>query len=323
MLKKMSLKKLFVSFGALFALFLIYLIPSNTTYSLQDSIKQELEYTSVDINKSPIYLLDSDNYLALTDIVVSSEINDIEARAKELLEILIHDGDGESKIPSGFRAVLPSETKVLSVKYENDVLKINFSKELLDVEANQEERLVEAIVYTLTTIDKVDNIIIYIDGEILTQLPNSKINLPSTLNRSFGINKEYNINNTANINQVNIYYVSKYNSDYYYVPVTKYVNDDREKIQIVIDELSGGHLYNTNLMSFLNSNTKLLSVENSTDALTLMFNQYIFDEIDNKTLLEEVIYTISLSVADNYDVSEVIFMCDDKEIYKSVLKTIE
>lgn len=323
MLKKMSLKKLFVSFGALFALFLIYLIPGNTNYSLQDSIKQELEYTSVDINKSSIYLLDSDNYLALTSIVVSSEIDDIETRAKELLEILINDGVGESKIPSGFRSVLPSETKILSVKYENEVLKVNFSKELLDVEAKQEERLIEAIVYTLTTIDKVDNIIIYIDGEILTQLPNSKINLPSTLNRSFGINKEYNINNTSNINQVNVYYVNKYNDDFYYVPVTKYVNDEREKIQIVIDELSGGHLYNTNLMSFLNSNTKLLSVENSSDVLTLMFNQYIFDEIDNKTLLEEVIYTIALSVADNYDVDEVIFMCDDQEIYKSVLKTIE
>ena len=323
MLKRMSLKKLFVSFGALFALFLIYLIPSNTTYSLKDSIKQELEYTNVDINKSPIYLLDSDNYLALTDIIVSSEISDIEARAKELLEILINDGEGESKIPSGFRAVLPSETKILSVKYENNVLKVNFSKELLNVEKKDEERIVEAIVYSLTTIENVDKIIIYIDGEILTKLPKTSINLPSTLDRNFGINKEYNINSTTNINQVNVYYINKYNKDYYYVPVTKYLNDDREKIQIVIDELSSGHLYNTNLMSFLNSNTRLLAVENSSDVLTLMFNQYIFDEIDSKTLLEEVIYTISLSIADNYDVKEVIFMCDNEQIYKSVLKTIE
>ena len=323
MLKRMSLKKLFVSFGALFALLLIYLIPSNTTYSLKDSIKQELEYTNVDINKSPIYLLDSDNYLALTDIIVSSEISDIEARAKELLEILINDGEGESKIPSGFRAVLPSDTKILSVKYENNVLKVNFSKELLNVEKKDEERIVEAIVYSLTTIENVDKIIIYIDGEILTKLPKTSINLPSTLDRNFGINKEYNINSTTNINQVNVYYINKYNKDYYYVPVTKYLNDDREKIQIVIDELSSGHLYNTNLMSFLNSNTRLLAVENSSDVLTLMFNQYIFDEIDSKTLLEEVIYTISLSIADNYDVKEVIFMCDNEQIYKSVLKTIE
>ena len=76
-------------------------------------------------------------------------------------------------------------------------------------------------------------------------------------------------------------------------------------------------------MSFLNSNTRLLAVENSSDVLTLMFNQYIFDEIDSKTLLEEVIYTISLSIADNYDVKEVLFMCDNEQIYKSVLKTIE
>lgn len=322
MLKRMSFKKLFVSFGALFTLFLVYLIPSNTTYSLKDTIKQELEYTNIDINKSPIYLFDSDNYLALTDIIVSSDGNDIETRAKELLEILI-DGANESKIPSGFRAVLPSDTKILSVKYENNVLKVNFSKEILDVNEKDEEKIVEAIVYTLTTINNVNEIIIYVDGEILTKLPKTNINLPSTLNRSFGINKEYNIDSTSNINQVNVYYINKYNNDYYYVPVTKYVNDDREKIQIVIDELSSGHLYNTNLMSFLNSNIKLLAVENSSDVLTLMFNEYIFDEIDSKTLLEEVIYTISLSIADNYDVNKVIFMCDNNEIYKSVIKTIE
>ena len=39
--------------------------------------------------------------------------------------------------------------------------------------------------------------------------------------------------------------------------------------------------------------------------------------------LEEVIDTISLSVKDNYYVSEVIFYVDDTEIYKSVLKSIE
>ena len=170
---------------------------------------------------------------------------------------------------------------------------------------------------------EIENVIIYVEGDILSYLPKSKITLPSTLNRHFGINKHYEIDTLNDINDVTIYYISKYNEDYYYVPVTKYVNDDRDKIKIIIDELASGSLYNTNLMSFLNSNTKLLAVEQAEDSLHLRFNEYIFDDMVEKNILEEVITTISLSVDDNYDVNEVFFYVDNKEIYKSVLKTIE
>ena len=81
--------------------------------------------------------------------------------------------------------------------------------------------------------------------------------------------------------------------------------------------------YNTNLLSFLNSNTKLLEATNQDDILTLVFNNYIFDNLDESKILEEVIYTISLSVKDNYEVSDVVFVVNDTEIYKSVLKTLD
>ena len=122
---------------------------------------------------------------------------------------------------------------------------------------------------------------------------------------------------------VTIYYISKYNNDYYYVPVTSYVNDEREKVKIIIDELASGSLYNTNLMSYLNSNTKLLAVEQAEDNLYLQFNSYIFEDMTEKNVLEEVINTISLSINDNYEVNQVFFYVDNEEIYKSVLKTIE
>ena len=76
-------------------------------------------------------------------------------------------------------------------------------------------------------------------------------------------------------------------------------------------------------MSFLNYNTKLLSVDQKDGTMNLEFNSYIFDNYDEKSILEEVIHTISLSVADNYDVKEVVFSVNEEEIYKSVLKSIE
>ena len=322
MLKKISIRKLIISFSALFALFLIYLIPNNENDKNKlEYIPQELEYVNNDLVTSSVFLLDSYNMLGKTEVPVSSK--DIESLAKELLEVLINGGANEDRIPSGFKSVLPSDTKILSLKYDKDLIKVDFSKELLNTSKEMEEKVVEAIVYTLTSINGVNKVIIYVDGNILTKLPQTKINLPSTLDRSFGINKEYDINSIKDIKQVTIYYVNKNNDNYYYVPVTKYLNDDRDKIKIVIDELSGNSIYNTNLMSFLNSNAELISSEKKDDLMHLNFNEYIFSDIEEKNFLEEVIYTISLSVCDNYEVKGVVFNVENEEIYKTVLKTIE
>lgn len=319
MLKRMSIKKIIISGSALFALLLIYLIPNDENNLFNDA-KQELTYVPIDVTTSPIFLLDDNGFLALTTVVVNSDAS-IEKRAKELLDILIKDGVGDSQIPSGFKAVIPSDTQILSVKYEENILKVNFSKELLDVSIDQEEKVIEAIVYTLTTIEDVKNIMIYVDGNLLTRLPQSNIILPSILNRKFGINKIYDIDSLKDVNNVTIYYVKEKDNDYYYVPVTKYVNDNREKIKIVIENLASSATYNTNLMSFLNSNTELITVEKTDDVMQLNFNKYIFQDADTKKILEEVAHTICFSVYDNYEVKEVVFTVDNEPVYQNTLKS--
>ena len=70
---------------------------------------------------------------------------------------------------------------------------------------------------------------------------------------------------------VTVYYVGKYNDDYYYVPVTKYLNSSKDKIKVIIEELASGPSYGSNLMSFLNSNTKLLATEQDVNTMHLVF----------------------------------------------------
>lgn len=319
MLRKIYLKKILISISALFALFLIYLIPTENREL--KNMKSEITYIDSNVETNNIYLLDSHNMVSLTNIMVSGE--DVETKAKDLIESLIQGSTKEDQIPNGFKSIIPNETKILNLKLENNILKIDFSKDLLNVKKELEEKMIEALTYTLTSIDGIDGIIIYIEGNLLNKLPQTNINLPSTLDRNFGINKEYDITSSKDITSVTTYYVSKNNDDYYYVPVTKYLNDDREKIKIVIDELESSKMYNTNLMSFLNDNVKLLSVEQMEDTLTLNFNEYIYSNLDTKEILEEVIYTICLSVEDNYDVKQIVFNVNEEEIYKSVLKSIE
>ena len=312
MLKRYFFKKTVLFLALAFSLLLIYLTPNNDI-----SFKQEVSYNDNSI-KSVIYLMDSNNYVARTKVKTTNR--NIELKSKELLEILIKDGNGEGKIPSGFKSIISSETKINSIKYENNLIKVDFSSELLDTKKEYEEKIIEAIVYTLTSIDGVDNVIIYVDGDILSRLPKTGINLPGTLDKSYGINKEYDIDSYKNLSKVTVYYISKYNDDTYYVPVTKYINDDTDKIKIIIDSLSSSNLANPNLMSFLNSNTVLLSSELNDESLSLVFNQYIFNDLETKNILEEVIYTISLSVEANYNVKEVLFQVNNEEIYKSVTK---
>ena len=319
MLRKICLKKIIISLSALFALFLIYLIPTENR-SLKN-IKTEVEYIEETVETNNIYLLDSYNMVSLTNIMVSG--SDIETKARDLIESLIQGSTKEDQIPNGFKSIIPSDTKLLDLKLEDNIIKIDFSKEILNVKKELEEKMIEALIYTLTSIDGVDGIIIYVEGNLLNKLPQTNKNLPSTLDRTFGINKEYDITSTTGITSVTTYYISKNNNNYYYVPVTKYLNDDREKIKIVIDELESSKTYNTNLMSFLNDNTKLLSVEQIEDTLNLNFNEYIYSNLDTKEILEEVIYTICLSIEDNYDVNQIVFNVNNEEIYKSVLKTIE
>lgn len=321
MLKRFSIKKIFISTAALFALFLLYIIPSTNEKNLTNTVSQELTYVDENIKKHEIFLLDSYNYLARTKVVVGKdETVDI---AKELINVLTKGGALESRVPNGFKPVIPSDTKLLSIEFDKGILKLNFSNNLLDVTEEQEEKVIESLIYTLTSIDGVSDIIIYIDGQILNKLPKSGINLPSTLNRKYGINKEYDLKSTLNINDVTVYYVNKYNDTTYYVPVTKYLNDNREKIKIIIDELSSSSTYNSNLMSYLNSNAKLLTTNETVDKLDLNFNSYIFNSNEDKNILEEVVYTIGLSIKENYNVSEVNIYVENEEIVKSVLKTIE
>lgn len=317
MLKRFYKKKFIVCGVVIFTILLLYFIPSEKK---ETSIKEELNYVNSNIETSEIYLLDSNNYLASTKIVTESK--KIEDKAKELLEALIIDSKKQDSIPNGFKTVIPSNTKILSLKYADNVIKVDFNSELMNTTKENEEIIIESIIYTLTSIADIKHVIIYMDGEILTTLPQSKINLPSTLDRSFGINKEYDVKNTKDINKTTVYYISKFNDNEYYVPVTKINNDARDKIEVIIDELSSNNVYKPNLMSYLNNNTKILSV-NEGEEFVVNFNNAIFNDINSKEILEEVIYTISMSIYDNYDVNSVIFNVEDEEIYKSVSKSIE
>ena len=189
MLKRMWIKKIIVTSLALCALLLLYLMPvSNETDYELSSTNIEYVYTNA---KEVIYLLDSNDYVARTTIK-GCDCDTLET-SKDVLQGLIIGGEKSNIIPNGFRSIIPSGTEVLDVSLEDKILTINFSKELLDINDKYEDKMIEAIIYSLTNIDGIDKVVIKVEGEVLTKLPNSGKKLPVVLDKSYGINKNYDI----------------------------------------------------------------------------------------------------------------------------------
>lgn len=312
MLKKMSIKKIIVSSTAIVLLLILYLIPDNKK---EVNLKNNsIEYTYNNVI-STIYLIDSNDYVARTTIsTCKCEKEDL---ARDLVEGLVIGGQKNNIIPNGFRSIIPPDVSIKNIELKDKILTIDFSKELLEVNKKDEEKMIEAIIYTLTSIDGIDKVIIKVEGEVLSKLPNSKINLPTVLDKSYGINKNYDLTNLNNIISYTTYYTSTYNDSKYYVPVTKYINSkDNDIVKIIIKELSSSPIYETNLMSYLNTNATLNNYELLENNLKLNFNESLLNDLDEKNILEEVIYTISLSMDNIYnDLESVSFLVNNEEIY--------
>ena len=299
MLKKKALRKIFITTLTAFVLLVTYTIPN---LSKDNTLKTNLEIEYITgIGTNYIYLLDKNGYLVKSRILLDS--TDKKEQIKLLLENLIKNDN--SKFPTGLEATIPTGTKVLDVIYDEEYVTVNFSKKLWDVDDEKKDRMIESIVYSIMDLGGVKGVILEVEEEIPEEY--NKV-----LDKSIGINKTYNITSRNDINKVVVYYVEDISGDKYFVPVTKYMNKKDDKIKIVVDELTTSYIYEPNLMSFLNSNTKLLDYKEQENLMTVNFNNAIFDG-DSK-ILEEVSYTLAYSVFDNYDVSQVIIQVDGKNV---------
>ncbi len=299
MLKRRALRKIIITTFSLLTVFAICIIPNslNSKDNFLDT-KIDLEYVN-NLGTNEIYLLGPNKYLVKTNVLL--ETDNINTKIRSILDYLtIQKSD---KLPTGLSGIIPMNTKVNNVEIKESIVTIDFSKELLDVKEELEERLIEAITYSIINIDGVEAIKIKVDGNLLTELPKTKKKLPELLNRNFGINKVFDIDNLNGIQKVTLYYLDKISNQNYYVPVTKYLNDDREKINIIIDNLSSNYIYESSLVSLLNQNTELINYEIEDEIMTLNFNNSIFT---HDKILEEVTYTIKESVCSTYPVKSVI-----------------
>lgn len=301
MIKLFTFRKIAISTLLLLVAFLLYNYPEelNEDVTIKDNTM---------IN---IYLVDFNGYVAMTKVASSLNFEDALYTIIDSLTI------GNDNLPDGFSGVLPENTKLLSYSLDGDLLKVNFSKELLNVSIDTEEDMIESLVYSLTLLENVDKVMIFVEGDKLNELPNSHRRLDLYLDRNYGINKIVDISSLNSTKMVTVYYLD--NSDSYYIPVSYVVNDTQDKIQIIVNSLKTNKFNSSNLSSHLDYQVELMNYEATEEEFLLNFNDSLLDSIYNGELKEEVKYALSYSIYDTFGIESVVFEVNSNKIDEFVL----
>lgn len=294
MLKRKALRNIIITSISSLIIIVICIIPNTNNIYLNPKV--DVSYVTNQETRN-VYLLNSNNMLVRTNILVLS--NDISESIEKIIDTLKIDNN---RIDS-LRGLIPHNTKLLDYNVENKIVTLNFSKELLNSKDNN--KMIEAIVYSLIDIDGIEKVIVKVEGNIYDK------DYP-LYDRNFGINKVYNMNTLNDTKKVIVFYTTNLDNNKYYVPVTNYINDNKESINIIIDNLKGTFLYDNSLDSLVSNNIELLDYNINNEIMTLNFNNNL---LDNSRLLEEVTYPISESVFYNYDVRKIIYKVSDKEVF--------
>ena len=296
MIKKLSVRKVLISTLLLLVALILYSFPEE----LQQNIEDE-KYENINI-----YLIDSNNYVAMTSVL--SKSNNFDDKINALIDSLTI---GNDNLPGGFSSVIPKNTKLLDYSLDKDLLKVNFSKELLNVSLKNEERMIQCIIYSLTTLDNVNKIMIFVEGDKLLELPNSHKRLDSYLDRSYGVNKVVDISKISGTQMVTVYYLG---NDNYYIPVSYITNDNDDKIEVIIENLRSNKINSSHLSSHLDYQVELMNYDKIDDEFFLNFNDALLSSVYDGKLKEEVKYALSYSIYDTYNVENVIFQVDSVKI---------
>ena len=286
MLKKNALRRICISTFSLFIVLLLCIFPNNETSYPEEII-------SINELTMPLYIKDQNGYVARTNIIKKKD-NDIEY----IINLLTKGSLYENYLPVNFEPLIPENTKLLNYSLNDKVLKLNFSKEFLFVKENDEEKMIESLIYSLCELESIDKILIYVENEKLNELPNSKIKLPVSLDKSYGINKVYDIKSFKNVTKTTIYYASKTDDLTYYIPITKITNNDANAVEIIVKELKTSPIYESNLISFLNASYELKNYEIMENSVNMSFDNKMLLNLNDENITEKVKYTLSLSIRD-------------------------
>ncbi|WP_153464712.1 GerMN domain-containing protein [Sediminibacillus terrae] len=275
---------------------------------------EEAEPTTVE---RQLYLLDANGMV----VPQTLELPQLESKevAKQALEYLVKDGPVTELLPDGFEAVLPAGTTINSLNLKEGTLTVDVSEEFAEYQAEDEQKILQSMTYTLTQFENVDKVKLQINGKAKEEMPVSGTPIGKGVSRANGINI-YNGDNIDLMDSkaVTLYYPAQQGEQVYHVPVTQHVEaEDAEDFASIVQALVDGPSLDLNLLNVFNAGTSLTAEPTIKDGvLTLDFNENILNSVENASIADEVMETLVLTLTDQPGVEAVdVNVADMEEIY--------
>ncbi|WP_338470439.1 GerMN domain-containing protein [Niallia sp. XMNu-256] len=275
-----------------------------TEQEAEEEVTKETDEKAVEETiKTELYLIDKNGYVVPQTI----DLPKTESIATLALEYLVKNGPITEMLPNGFQAVIPADTK-LSVNVKDKVATVDFSNEFKEYQAEDEEKILQSITWTLTQFDSIDKVKLQLNGHPLEEMPVNGTPINTELSRKDGINLDTShVADLTNTKPVTVYFIGGEKDSYYYVPVTKRVsNSIDDNITAAVNELIDGPGVSSNLLNEFRSEAKLIDEAKVEDGqVTLNFDESIYSSFEEKKISEHVLNTLVLSLTEQPGIESV------------------
>lgn len=238
--------------------------------SSQTKTEPESQTASAGKDELTVYLLDGNGYIAPMTLRTSASDDSKRTPEETAVAWMTKSADSADQLPPGFSAILPQTTKIHSIESKKGVVTIDFAAPFPSVPANQERKMVEALVWTMTELPGVQSVKLSVDGKALRELPASGLPLPETLSRSIGINLEQASGIALSRSMaVTLYFSARSEQgDPYFVPVTRLVNRQADRNQAALQELIKGPQDDKQLEPVLTEGVTIKNVSQTEDTVS-------------------------------------------------------
>lgn len=260
---------------------------------------------SQDAEQYVVYLQDKNGYLA--PISLPMAVTEGEEVAVKLLEVMVDQGLYSSSLPLDFRAMIPQGTEVIGYQLnaETGIATVNVSEPFVDYNGVDERSIIEAITWTLTSLDGVKGVDIQVNGEKLGEMPVAQYPMDQPLTRAMGINIE--IAEGVSYSQaapVTLYFSAETASnEQYFVPVTRMIERADSMEIAAVEQLIAGPINTKALDPVILPNVEVTGLEQYDGVVHIDLQDDAYEP--GLFIPSEMLKAVILSVADNTGVSSV------------------
>lgn len=221
-----------------------------------------------------VYLLDSNGYLAPMSLKLDADSRaSSTAAAQKAISWMTINKQLADQLPPGFKAILPAGTRLSTVK-ENKAegtISLDFAAPFAGIEASQERKVVEALVWTMTELPGINKVKLSVEGKPIRSLPASGLPVDTVLTRGLGINVETAANVEISRSMGVTLYFSAQSKDGegYFVPVTRLVNRQVDPAKAALEQLIAGPKKSSALKAVLTDDMSIEKLTSMADTVNV------------------------------------------------------